>query len=439
MSTFFRCKTILHLNLMKIKLHEKILSFVKEYKVFFVLAIAFVPALITVVTLAYGPVENYGWNILYYHVGYETGFGGRKLLASFCHFVFPEFVTLRNIRTMVIIANFTLVLLFILFTGKSILNCRKTSVWLPVSLLYLLGPFSIVAFMTSELSVAFTETYQIVLTLVWLLLWVRYRGKWLFYIATLLVATTCCLQHHTFCCTLFPLYVGLFAYDIIGSNRLHTNKMIVYGSICFILLGILFVIWKFSQMTIGIEELNDWLKEHASVDAFEGSRQAQTAYYYQTNAENREAISEMFSWRFRYGELFWSIVLMLPLLVTVYYPWVRASHTASSKLSAWRYRLVWILITILTVPIFCMAIDYSRWFICYFFSMFAATMAVISTKDRPLSAALSRMYRWFSNHPFFSVALVLYLIGLHCTSYHEGDFGLREAIKLWSFIKGVLF
>ncbi len=410
-----------------------------KYGIYFILAIAFAPALINVVTYAYGPVENYGWNILYYHVGYETGFGGRKLLASFCHLIFPDFVRLRHIRTLVITANFTMTFLFVLFVGKSIRNSPKTSVWSPVLFLYIIGPFSIVAFMTSELSVVFTETYQIVLTLLWLLLWMKYRGGWTFYIATLLIATTCCLQHHTFCCTLFPLYVGLFAYDIINRYRINTKKMISYGSICFILLGILFVIWKYSQMTIGIDELNDWLKEHASVDAYECGRQAQTSYYYQTNAENREAIIEMFSWEYRYGELFWSVILMLPLLVTVYYPWIRASHTAPSKLSAWRYRSVWILISILTAPIFCMAIDYSRWFICYFFSMFAATMAVISTKDRPLTAAITRMYRWFSNHPIFAIGLALYLMGLHCTSYHDGNFGLREAIKLWDFIKGIIY
>ena len=414
-------------------------SFIQKHGIYFILAIAFVPALITVVTRAYGPVENYGWNILYYHVGYETGFGGRKLLASFCHLIFPDFVRLRHIRTLVIIANFTMTLLFVIFVGKSIRNVPKTSVWLPVLFLYILGPFSIVAFMTSELSVAFTETYQIALTLLWLLLWMKYRGRWPFFMATLLIATICTLQHHTFCCTLFPLYVGLFAYDIIDHYRINTKNMIAYGSICFILIGILFVIWKYSQMTISIDELNDWLKGHASADAYECSRQAQTAYYYQTNAENREAISKMLSWRHRYGELFWSIVLMLPLLITIYYPWVRASHIAQSKLSACRYRSVWVLTSILTTPIFCMAIDYSRWFICFFFCMFAVTMTVVSANDRPLSVAISRMYRWFSNHPILTVALVLYLIGLHCTSFHEGNYGLREAIKLWNFIKGIIY
>ena len=414
-------------------------SFIQKHGFYFILAIAFVPALINVVTRAYGPVENYGWNILYYHVGYETGFGGRKLLASFCHLIFPDFVKLRHIRAMAIAINFIMVGACVLFLGRCFRRSKNSPAMWTVTVLYLLGPFSIIAFMSIGLSVAFAETYQIALTILWVLLWTRYRGEWPFYIATLLVAVTCCLLHHTFCCTLFPVYVGLFIYDIINHNSIKVKETIGYGIICIVLLGLLVIIWKFSQMTVSIDQLNEWFKSHAAVDAYECSREAHVAYYYQSNAENRANVAHLLTWEYRYGELFLTILLLSPLLIAAYYPWIRASHTAPTKLSSWRYRVIWILMTLLTLPIFFMATDYNRWFVCYFFSLFAVTVALISLGDRALCAATSRMYRWFAKHPIIATSLAIYIISFHCTPFDQTKnlYGLQEAMDLWDFLKGL--
>lgn len=418
-------------------LNKAISSFLARYGVYIVLFFAFVPAFVNVVDSAYGPVENYGWNILYYHVGYETGFGGRKLLATFCHLIFPDFVKLRHIRAMVIAINIIMVVLFVLFAGGYLKKTKQqASLWIVLAL-YILGPFSIIPFMTSGLSVAFTETYQITLTLLWLLIWTKHRGRWPFYFATLIITAICCLQHHTFCCTLFPLYVGLFTYDIFNRDRLDFKSLVGYGTICAILLGLLIVIWKFSHMVVDIDQLNDWFNKHVAVDAYECSREAHTVYYYMTNAENRGRAADMLTLRYRYGEFICTLLLLSPLLVTVYYPWVRASHTAPSRLSSWRYRLSWIAVTVLTLPIFFMATDYNRWFVCFFFGMFAATAAVIAIGDRILRASVLRMAQWFTKRPIFMLALVFYLAAFHCTPFCQ-NFGLQESIELWEFVKSFL-
>jgi len=408
-----------------------------KYGPFIILAIAFIPALINVVTLAYGHVRNYGWNILYYSVGYETGFGGRKLLGTFCHLILPDFVKLRHIRTMVIAINFIMVILFVLFVGKCFeKNNNKIAVSI-VTILYVIGPFSIISFMNTGLSVAFIETYQIALTLLWLIIWINHRGNWPFYIATLLISATCCLLHHTFCCTLFPLYVGLFAYDIISRNKINKKNLIGYGAICCILLGLLISIWQFSHMTINIDQLNEWLKEHVAVDIYEGGRDGQTPYYYMTNNENRAWGAKALTLKYLYGELLWSLILMSPLLIIIYYPWFRASLTAPTRLLSWRYRLVWILITIITLPIFFMATDYNRWFVGFFLSMFSVTIAVLSNNDRILFAAVLKMVRWFKKYPIFLLSIILYISSLHSTP-SLNNYGLEEAIKLWDFLKGLI-
>ena len=412
----------------------------KRYGIYILLTIAFVPALITVVTRAYGPVENYGWNILYYHVGYEAGFGGRKLLASFCHIIFPDFVQLRHIRAMVLAINFLMVALFALFFGNCFKKCKEASFLWMILVFYIIGPFSIVAFMSSGLSVAFTETYQITLTLLWLIIWMKQRGRWPFYIATLLIAVTCCLIHHTFCCTLFPLYVGLFLYDIFGRKGLEIKPFVCYGVICSILLALLILIWKYSTMTIDIDQLNDWFNKHVAVNAYECSREAHNSYYYMTNAENRASMTSFFTWGRRYGELLCSIILLFPLLVVMYYPWIRASHIAPTQLSSWRYRLVWILVTGLTLPIFFIATDYNRWFVCFFFSMFAVTIATLSAGDQLVVGSTKKMLKFFTTHPAVAFALMIYLFGLHTTPFDQknSEYGLQEAIDIWHFTKGVL-
>ena len=421
-------------------MHEKLCNIcsdiIKRYGIYILLVIAFVPALITVITRAYGPVENYGWNILYYHVGYETGFGGRKLLATFCHLLFPDFVQLRHIRTMVLAINFLMVVLFVLFVGNCLKKCKEVSSLLIVIALYFFGPFSIVAFMSSGLSVAFIETYQIALTLLWLIIWMKYRGRWPFYFATLLIAVTCCLIHHTFCCTLFPLYVSLFVYDIIDNKNLEIKTFVCHGLICSILLALLILIWKYSTMTIDIDQLNDWFNKHVAVNAYECSREAQTAYYYMSNDENYASQSHLLNWGRRFGELSCSILMMLPILVMIYYPWVRASHTAPTRLSAWKYRLIWILITALTSPIFFIATDYSRWLVCFFMSMFASTMAALSIGDKYIIAAALKMTRFLEKHPIITISLVIYILGLHITPYSD-QYGLKEGIDLWYFVKGI--
>jgi hypothetical protein len=264
----------------------------------------------------------------------------------------------------------------------------------------------------------------------------KYRGKWPFFVFTLFIAIICCLQHHIFCCTLFPLYVGLFVYDIVERKRLNIKNLVGYGSICAVLLGLLFAIWKYSCTTISIDQLNDWFHEHVAVNAYEPNREAQRAYYYMTNDENREFVATVLNWKHRYGELLWSLILMTPLLATVYYPWVRASHTAPSRLSCWKYRLVWFSISALTLPVFFMASDYNRWFICFFFAMFAVTVAVLAIGDHPLSAATLRMLRWLTKHPVCTVSLIIYLVALHCSPSY-GPYGLLEAMDLWKFLQGV--
>jgi hypothetical protein len=233
--------------------------------------------------------------------------------------------------------------------------------------------------------------------------------------------------------------VGLFVYDIFEKKGLDIKPFVSYGVICAILLVLLISIWKFSTMTIDINQLNDWFNEHVAVNAYECSREAHNSYYYITNAENRAGMTSFFTLSRRYGELLCSIILLSPLFVVVYYPWIRASHIAPTLISSWCYRLVWILVTGLTLPIFFMATDYNRWFVCFFFSMFAVTTTVIATGDQIVVESTKKMLKFFTTHHSIALVLMIYLFGLHITPFDQTvlKFGLQEAVDFWGFIKGV--
>lgn len=394
------------------------------------LALALVPALCDVVVSAY--TGGRAWASLYYHIGYETGFGGRKLLGSICRLLFPDYITARDIRLMVITANLLVAALFVWLADMAFRRSADRNAPAMLLLLYLAGPFSLTAFMQSQLSVQFIEIYQILLTLGWLVMYVKWRGRWPFYAATLVVAVACCLLHHTFCNTLFPLYVALFAYDAFSAGRLSLPKALAYGSICAVLLALLVVVWKFSTMNVDMETLRARMPERAAADTYEWSPDAFHWLYYVSNSDNRRLA--MANMPLLMAQLAATLLIMSPLLALLLYPWVRAARTASQPAARWRYWLVLASVVLLTLPIFFMANDYGRWLTCWFFSLFAVLLVAWIDGDGPVSDALRRMYAFFRRHWWVAAALLAYLVQFKVNGFEGLDWVLRMRDFLFAAI-----
>lgn len=364
----------------------------------------------------------YSMPIVNYFVGYETGFGGRKLIGTIMRFILPNYVDLFHLRLVICGINIMMVAFFVLFVGRTftIIRTRGVVLWVTLSL-YLVSPFSLIHWMSSGLSVSFMETYMIVLTLMWLLLYERYSNTWGYYIATFIIVIVSCLIHHTFCCTFFPIFVAFFAYDILD-KAFSWKKMFLYGSICFSMVILLIILWKFSAMNVDIEMLSQNIMRRTSPDVFSKEKDTPSLIllYYLSNSENMAQAFLHTPWRFH--ELSISIVLLAPIFYLFYAPWLIAFK--NSKVQSYRYKYILppILLTILTMPIFFVATDYSRWFVAWFFGLFVLSWVMLTKKDDLFVRSVKKIY---SNH-WFVACIIIYASQLHMAYFA----GLQEAITL---------
>ena len=375
---------------------------------------------------------------LYYYVGYDTGFGGRKLIGTICSWFFPEHITAHFMWGIIFCAVCVMIALFVWFVTRcikqSIPNALAT---VAVTILYAVGPFSMIGYLQERMGIYFIETYQFILTFIWLLLFLRYREQWFFYLITALIAITACLIHHTFCCTIFPLYAALFLYDILEGGKINWRKVLGYGLVCVAMLALLIIIWTRSHMNIDIETLSARIGERVDPDAYyrwEDSDAALYILFYASNALNRQMAFSQWGAANMYFELVLTFFLTLPFILVFCYPWFMAAKKTESLLSKWRYRLVPIVITILTLPIFFMATDYSRWFVGYFFSLFAVNMVALALGDKPLTKSWRSVLSFFRHKPWIALVLIVYAIQLHMNF----SCGLDLAIRIRKMVFSVL-
>ena len=323
-----------------------------------------------------------------YFVGYETGFGGRKLIGTLFGWMLPDYTTAASLIPITLTACLLISLLFITIVWKAIPVVNNSTLPLTaLTIVYLLSPYGIFKWFIPELAPLFMETYQILLVLTWVLLFVKCRDNWLYWPATIIIAAAGCLIHHTFCCTVFPLMAALFAYDILRDNGINWKKTLYYGLVCTFILALFVAIWGFGGMNIDIDTLCQRLSKRidpAIICDWDGRGLGKVTleeFYYMTNAENHTMCAELLS-KMRIDFIF-TLLYLSPLVAALWYPWFSAVRHSSSNWERTRYILVSLAATALTVPIFFMATDYGRWWFCYFFlPIYAARSYVITWRQR---------------------------------------------------------
>ncbi len=406
----------------------KILTWVQKYSVPLIMALALVPSMIRCIVYAYSFPFGSDPISYYYFIGLDTGFGGRKLMGTLCQWLLPEYVEHRHLRALVITANALMLGLFVWITHRAVSRNIKES--LPIALMllvYLLSPFSLLTWVDSKLSVGFMETHMMVLTLTWLLLYLRWRGRWHFYLSTLVIAAAGIMIHHTFACLFFPLMVALFIYDSLEENSINWKKAFVYGGICLSLLVLFICIWKFHHMNIDIDSLNNEIRQRAAPDACEWNTDELRIRYYGEQSENRAEVFRKFH---RYPEFILSLFMLLPVFFVFYYPWIKASKQSRQ----WKYALIPLSITALTLPSFYMVTDYGRLWTAWFFTLMLSLVAVWILKDKNLHDAMKRTILLAKKYWWLALMILVYAFQLHIQGYD----GLREAIELRRFVAALL-
>lgn len=396
-------------------------SFWQVYRLPLLLLACLLPTLINVFRFS----RHIGawWPSVHYFVGYETGFGGRKLMGTLCGWLFPSYVQGWMVSTLVLTSNLLMLLLFVLLICMTVR--RISSATLPVCmalLVYGLNPFSILQYCNRGLSSGFMETYQLLLVLAWLPLFLRCRRRWYYYLATLVVAVVGCLIHHTFCCTLFPLMVALFVYDLFV-ERFPVDRTVAYGAVCLLMAGLFLAIWFHSTMTVDIDTLQQRIIARADSDACGAYKEALRQYYYAAYENNVQNLQLL-----RLVEFVFTLVLMAPVFVIAYFPWLQAAKRSGQSM----YWIVPAVLTLLTLPVFFRTTDYSRWWTCWFFCLTALSLVAFGKGDKPVIDALDELWCFFKRRWYLGVILLVYLAQLFQSGYE----GLTHAVVLREFLFG---
>jgi len=399
-----------------------------KYSLLALLLVAMMPSAATAVYYAFHDHWCDYWPTFNYFIGYEYGFGGRKLIGTLLGSLMPEMVTAKHIRMFVLPANLLMLFGTAWVVWRALADRGVQAV--PVALLlalYAANPFSLFAYVHTHLSMCFMETYQLLLVLLWLALYVKRRSTWYYYLATPLVAILGCLIHHTFCCTLLPLMIGLVLFDTFQNGRLHRGRGTFYAVSLLLLLALFVALWLFSGMNIGQEELYARIAARANQDVLP-DRDGLRMLYFLSNAENSAgAFTAARAWQFAV-----ELLLMLPLLVLLATPWVVAARQTYDRIERLRYWLP-LAAQLLVVPVFFMATDYSRWWVCWTFSLAMMPMAAFATGDKGMSVALQTLWQWMKRRWYLPLMLAIYLMQLHNSDRQFFD-GMKESADLISFI-----
>lgn len=399
-----------------------------KYSLLALLLVAMMPSAATAVYYAFHDHWCDYWPTFNYFIGYEYGFGGRKLIGTLLGPLMPEMVTAKHIRMFVLPANLLMLFGTAWVVWRALADRGVQAV--PVALLlalYAANPFSLFAYVHTHLSMCFMETYQLLLVLLWLALYVKRRGTWYYYLATPLVAILGCLIHHTFCCTLLPLMIGLVLFDTFQNGRLHRGRGTFYAVSLLLLLALFVALWLFSGMNIGQEELYARIAARANQDVLP-DRDGLRMLYFLSNTENSAgAFTAARAWQFAV-----ELLLMLPLLALLATPWVVAARQTYDRIERLRYWLP-LAAQLLVVPVFFMATDYSRWWVCWTFSLAMMPMAAFATGDKGMSVALQTLWQWMKLRWYLPLMLAIYLMQLHNSERQFFD-GMKESADLISFI-----
>ena len=403
-----------------------------KYSLLALLLLAVLPSIVTVVYYSFHEHWCDYWPTFNYFVGYEYGFGGRKLIGTLLGSLMPEMVTAKHIRMFVLPAKILMLLGTVWVTWRSLAERGREA--LPVAVLlalYAANPFSMFAYVHTHLSMCFMETYQLVLVLLWLMLFVRHRHKWYYYVATLAVSVMGCLVHHTFCCTLLPLMLSLMAFDTLEDGQLHEGRITFYGVNLALILALFVALWQLSRMNIDLDTLYNRIAARANQDVLP-DRGGLRMLYFLTNAENTTAAHAT-------GKLMQfciELLLMLPLLALLAVPWVVAARQTHDCVERVRYLLP-VAAQLLVVPIFFIATDYSRWWICWTFDMAVLPMAAFATGDKGMSLSLQTFGNWVKRHWWLPLLVGVYLLQLHNSNRNFFD-GMKESADIINFISSLL-
>lgn len=365
----------------------------------------------------------------YYFIGYETGFGGRKLIGTLLSPFLPEYVQHRHIVPIILIAFIVLSIAFIVFVCHTIkIRDLKTtlaaqSVFAFIAV-YLISDFSIFGFIGR--CAGYIDIFLYLTTFAFLFIYIKYRTKWFYYIGVALIVLSGCLIHHIFCCLFFPLFLALFIYDIYADNIFNAHKFLAYSIISTLLLLLFLLIWFFSS-PMDIDAVYEQVCNRTNGVCIKERLVFQ--WLYGTNHENYLSMWEIEQFPLRYYQFFPVLLLISPLLGLFCAPWIMSIRKAQKGPQRVKYLLMFLVQILVFFPIFIIATDYSRWWYAWFFCQTMMILTMYKIHDVFFINQLQDITVWLKRNWIIASLLLIYLcsftVGVCGVDWIDIAFSLR--------------
>ena len=388
---------------------RKVLLFCERNSVQIFVLLMCVPALLNIRT---GDINSY--HTFFYFIDYSTGFGGKKLLGEICSLWFPKEVGKQHLLPLITIVLFLMVALFAWFCGKCLSRNQQNKRPLLVFItIYLLSPFS---FLVLVNMISRVDFYLATATLLFLYLYIRYRGTWYYYILTLVIICTACLLHHIFCNIFFPLFFALFIYDVFSETKHVTKKAICYLTILLIVSLLFFSIVLFSKMNIDFESLYSCLQERSTDSTSALSLKGPLYYEFYAKLPEHYIAYVQPVLKYNIARFVLTIIVLSPLLVLFWIPWILAIRHSSDKREKWCYILMQLFIHLIILPAYLMAIDYDRWNCAYCFIQFCLILVLYYLEEKTFVEQIDKIISLLKQHFVVVILFIIYISSIELPS-----------------------
>ncbi len=341
-------------------------------------------------------------------IDYQTGFGGRKLIASIVNLIFNNVNQGRILKLVYLLAIVGCVLiayccnLFINNLKQRSQEAHLSSIYLII--LYLACPASIMFLLKFPNFGRLDFFLYMSCLLNCFLFYKRNNNRIAYFILVALLIVFDILSHHIFVATYMPFFIALFIYDIWhkGFNR---KLFIGYTFLAFIIIVTFLSVFLFSTMNISLDEATHYNKE------MELSRKFVWFIYY-ANITDHIQIYVLSNLHKLVAGFFLTILFLLPLLLLGWKIW-RDTLKSLNKTAQYLFFAMQASF-LLMIPAFCITVDHARWFAAFIFSQFLL-IAYFSFDKKSLYSHIEESLGGFvKRHFFLASSLIIYcfLLGL---------------------------
>lgn len=343
-----------------------------------------------------------------FSIDYQTGFGGRKLIASLVSLLFNDLNQGRLLKLVYLISIAGCLLFSFccnLFINKMKRRSREAHLYsVYLTILYLACPASLLFLLVFPNFGRLDIFLYLSCLMFCFLFYHRERNRVAYFLCVALLMVFDILCHHIFVVTYMPFFVALFIYDIWSKG--FDRKLFIYHAILAIIVIVTFLsVILFSSMNISIDEATHY---HPNIEL---SRKFVWFIYYAQISDHVQ-IYVLSNLRKLVSGFCLTILFLMPLILLGWKVW-RETLKQLDKPTRNLF-LAMQMAFLLLIPAFCITVDHARWFAALVFSQFLLIAYFSFDEDSLYSQIGETIGLFVKRHIFLAACLIVYcsLLGL---------------------------